>query len=61
MNDPLISESLREVWRWKEKVAREYEGLSKQEVVRRMNEEAERIMCERGIRLPRWSPTSSRK
>ena len=58
MNNPLVPESLREVWRWKEKVAREYEGLPKQEVVRRMNEEAERIMRERDIRLPRWSPTS---
>jgi hypothetical protein len=60
-DDKLIPESLREVWRWKEAVAKEYEGLSDEETVRRMNEKAERFMKEHGLVLPRRPAARGRR
>lgn len=57
MNEKLIPESLREVWRWKEEIAREDEGLSRAEVVRKMNEFARQVQRERGVVLPRFTPS----
>ena len=48
-----VPESLREVWRWKEAVAKEYAGLSRSEIARKLNETADRLLAERGITLRR--------
>lgn len=56
MNESIIPESLREVWRWKESVARKYADLSAQERIRRMNEVADRFLAEHGIALRRTAP-----
>lgn len=61
MNDEKIPESLREVWRWKEAVAKECEGLTDEEIVRKMNETSEQILREQGVVLPRRYPAKSRK
>jgi len=61
MDDKNIPESLREVWRWKEAVAKEWEGLSPKELVRHINERGEQILREHGITLPRRQPARPRK
>jgi len=61
LNENLISESLREVWRWKESVARKYAGLSPKEQIRRMNEDAEKLMAKYGLKLRRCSSRRRRK
>ena len=61
MNDKNIPESLREVWRWKEAVAKEWEGLSPKELIRHINETSERLLREHGIVLPRRHATKLRK
>jgi len=53
MNDESIPESLREVWRWKDAVSKECEGLTDEQIVRKMNETSERLLSEHGIVLPR--------
>jgi hypothetical protein len=53
MDDKNIPESLREVWRWKDAVAKELEGLSNEEIVRKINETSERFLSEHGIVLSR--------
>lgn len=52
-HEPWTPESLREVWEWKEAVAREYEGLSAEEMMRRMEESSNASLREFGITLPR--------
>jgi hypothetical protein len=61
MNDQNIPESLREVWRWKEAVAKEWEGLSPKELIRHINETSERLLREQGIVLPRHHAAKPRK
>lgn len=61
MNDKNIPESLREVWRWKDAVAKEYEGLADEQIVRKMNETSEQFLNEHGIVLPRRSAAERRK
>jgi hypothetical protein len=53
MDDKNIPESLREVWRWKDAVAKKHEGLTTEELVRTINETSERILREHGIVLRR--------
>ena len=60
-DDNLIPESLREVWRWKEAVARKYGGLESADLVQRMNDAADRIMRENNLNLPRTSASPRAK
>lgn len=57
-DDKLVSHALHEVWRWKEKVAQEHGGLDSLDLIRRMNEDAERIVRENNLSLPRYEKHS---
>jgi hypothetical protein len=55
-----VSKSLQEVWRWKEEVARDTEGMSVQELLDYFSKSAERLEKKTGkkLDLPRATTTS---
>jgi len=61
MNDKNIPESLREVWRWKEAVAKKCEGLSTEQLIRRIKETSEQLLREHGLVLPHLPAAKRRK
>ncbi|MEI6127651.1 MAG: hypothetical protein WCQ99_13985 [Pseudomonadota bacterium] len=44
--------SLTEVWEWKDKVLKDFSGLNNKDLVKKLKEDADKILSDASIRLP---------